>query len=306
VIKLHFHADCDGVVSAFFVSKELDRFCRYSLHPSLGATVELRGEAIALDISKVDARGKWNLVIDHHVSRRPGCFYSNPRSAGFEWPVSFLSYLLFGARKESWIAAIGVVGDWCADRVPAGFWDVVKEEYPELVPEVDNRVLTHHKIGEMILMLESVISVERSKGALYALEALKSARGWRQFYEGKGKARKLKKTKAVVLGELDRVFGNEQVTPGYALLRFSSPYRIKSLVAGRAKDEYPDRMVVVAQDEEDKVRLSFRNADALDRLVPELTKGIGEGGGHPRASGGWVWKDKWDVFEARLKKLGKS
>jgi hypothetical protein len=304
VIKLHFHADCDGIVSAFFVSKELDRLhVPYSLHPSLGSYADFRGRNnIALDLSNVKG-GKWNLSIDHHVSDRAPLFYANPRNAGFEWPVSFITYALFGDAAESWVAAIGVLGDWCSDKVPARFWDVVRSHHPELVPEVDNKTLIRDKLGDMVLMLESVISLERSGGALYALEALKSAKSWKHLLEGKGKAGKLKKAKAEVLGEVGRIFGSEIVTPAYMLLRFSSPHRIKSLVAGRAKDEYPDRMVVIAQDEGNKVRLSFRNADGLDKLVKELTEGIGEGGGHPRASGGWVQSDKWDVFEKRLKRL---
>lgn len=305
MLKLHFHADCDGIVSGFFFSKELERLhVPYSLHPSLGSYVEFKGKNnVSLDLSQIKTENKWNFAIDHHVSERPGAFYANPRNSGFTWPVSFLCYTLFGDRADSWVAAIGVLGDWSSDLVPPQFWEIVREQYPSLVPKVDNKVLIKDKLGEMVLMVESIVSVERSKGVTKAFEALKSAKSWKEFAAGKGKAAPLKTAKKTVFEELDKIFGNEIVTPNYMLLRFSSDHRIKSLVAGRAKDEYPNKMIVIAQDEGNKVRLGFRNGTNLDVLAKKLTKDIGDGGGHPVASGGWIRRDKWDVFERRLKSL---
>lgn len=305
MLKLHFHADCDGIVSAFFFSRELDRLhVPYSLHPSLGSYADLRGKGnVSLDLSQIKAENKWNLAVDHHVSVRPGTFYSNPRNSGFTWPVSFVSYALFGDREESWVAAIGILGDWSVDLVPPRFWEVVHAQHPGLVSKVDNKALIHGKLGDMVLMVESMVSKERSKGVLKALEALKSAKNWKAFAAGKGKAKELEKARSEMLKEIDRIFGKEIVTPNYMLLRFTSKHRIKSLVAGRAKDEHPKKMVVIAQDEGDKIRLGFRNGTNLDVLAKKLTEGIGDGGGHPAASGGWIRRDKWELFEQRLKRF---
>ncbi len=302
MIKLHFHADSDGVVSAFFVSKELDRLnLEYSLHPSLGAYVEFTGKNnISLDISNVKSSEKINLVIDHHISDKLNLFYSNPRQSGFEWPVSFTTYALFGEKKLAWVSAIGVVADWCVDRVPKQFWEIVKDEVPELIPKVDQIYLANHLLGEMALMIDCAISKYRAKGALLALEVLKSSKTYKEILNGKGKAAQLKKIKKEILNEVESIFGNEIITDKLILLKFKSNHKIKSLVAAWAKSKYPDRMIIIAQEERDTVRLSFRHGDDLNNLIKELTKGIGDGGGHPQASGGFVKKKYWETFTERL------
>ena len=304
VIKIHFHADSDGIVSAFFVSGELERLnTKYSLHPSLGSSIKLEGtNNVALDISNVIGT-KGNFSIDHHVSERPGFFYANPRNSGFEWPVSFTTYSLFGDEVQSWISAVGVVADWGAEKVPKRFWEVVSKHYPELVPTVNQKKLVHHKLGDMARMIDSAVTIDRSKGALLALDALKHAKTWKGFLAGRGRAKRLKKSQTTVAKEVDRIFGRELVTKKFMLLKYSSKHRIKSMVAGRAKDLYPRKMIIIAQDDGERVRLSFRNGTDLNTLVKKLTRGIGDGGGHPQASGGWINCGDWDTFKNRLFKL---
>ncbi len=298
---MHFHSDCDGVVSAYFVTGELDRLgVKYSLHPSLGASVSLPGRFnISLDLSNVQASDRFNLSVDHHPTDRYGLFHANPFFSGFEWPVSFTTYALFGSVEESWIAAIGVVADWTAEKVPERFWEIVEREYPFLVNSRKQEKLVEGPIGEMALMIDSTIAVHRQEGAIYALDALKGLTP-EQMLEGRGKAKRMLKLKEKVLAEVESVFGNELVTDRFVLLRFSSKNRIKSLVAAWAKKRYPDRLVVIAQDEGEKIRLSFRNGTGLNTLAAELTNGIGYGGGHDRASGGMVYREKWEEFKKRL------
>ena len=302
MLHIHFHADCDGVVSAYFFVKELERLSiPYRLHPSLGASVKFtRGLNIGLDISDVKAEKKENLVIDHHITSRFNLFHVNPRFSGFEWPVSFLSYVLFGNESESWIAAVGVVADWCAEKVPKGFWEIVRSRYPSLVNSLKQEKLVKGPLGRMAFMIDSSIAVDRQDGAIYALEALRSAESPMEFLEGRGKAKRLKKLAEKIETEVEQVFGNELVTEKFVLLKFSSKYRIKSLVAARAREKYRKKLVVIAQEEGDKIRLSFRGGEGLDRLVKELTRGIGSGGGHEKASGGWVYREKWNEFRRRL------
>ena len=93
MIKLHFHADCEGIVSAYFFSGELERLgLEHKLYPSLGSSVSFHGKGnVSLDISGPETDSRWNLSLDHHVAERPPLLYGNPRNAGFEWPVSFLT-----------------------------------------------------------------------------------------------------------------------------------------------------------------------------------------------------------------------
>ena len=158
MIKLHFHADSDGVVSAYFVTKELDRLnVKYSLHPSLGAYVELVGkENISLDISTIKSNNIFNFSLDHHTSKRANNFYANPRNSGFEWPVCFFTYALFGDKRDAWVAATGITADWCAEKTPKDFWDILKSQSPELVPKVNQKVLIEDKLGEMALMIQLI------------------------------------------------------------------------------------------------------------------------------------------------------
>lgn len=301
MIKIHFHADCDGITSAFFVSRELDRLGKeYAFFPSLGSSVDLRGNGnISLDISSASGSGT-NLSIDHHVSDRPEFFYANARNAGFEWPVSFTTYALFGDADKAWISAIGVVADWGAEKVPRTFWDVVRSQWPSLAPEVDQKKLVRSKLGDMALMIDSLVALERSDGALKALKALKEAESWEDFISGKGLASELREAKATIDSKVSEVFGNEFINEDLVILRYASPHRIKSLVAAMAKDRYPNRLIVVAQDEDDTVRISLRHGERLNELIKKLTKDIGNGGGHPKASGGWVQTKNWPLFKKRL------
>jgi hypothetical protein len=302
VIKLHFHADSDGVVSAFFVSGELDRLgIKHKLIPSLGSSVNFEGDGnIFLDLSSPKGRGLMNFSIDHHVSEKLKFFYANPRLSGFEWPVSFTSYALFGAKELAWVSAVGVVADWGAEKVPAEFWKVVKESHPGMCGRVKQESLVKGRLGEMALMIDCTIARDRSSGAVYSLKALKEANSWSEFLAGKGKSGAMKKARAEIMQEVNKVFGAEIVKKEFVLLRFQSPHRIKSLVAAMAKERYKNKMIVIAQDEKDKVRLSFRQGRGLDKLAKELTYGIGEGGGHPEASGGHIRKKDWETFKTRL------
>lgn len=307
VLKLHFHADCDGITSAYFVSNELDRLkIKHSLHPSLSSEVEVKGKNnITLDLSSVKTDSIQNFSIDHHVSERLNLVYTNPRRSGFEWPVSFTTYALFGEIKDAWKSALAVVADWGAETVPRQFWETVKKRWPTLVPKIKQEVLVKSKLGEMALMIDCHVALYRSKGAMQALAALKEAKSPGSFLRGEGKARALKASKAKVLKEVKSIFGRDEVHKKFVLIRFQSKNRIKSLVAAFAKDKYPKKMIIIAQDEKDTIRLSFRHGDNLNVLVKTLTKDIGGGGGHPRASGGHVQKDQWDLFYSRLtKKFG--
>ena len=302
MIKLHFHADSDGVVSAFFVSKELDRLSiKYSLHPSLGAYVEMQGKHnVSLDISTIKSASIFNFSIDHHVADKAQHFYVNPRKSGFGWPVCFLTYAMFGDKTESWIAAVGIVADWCSERVPSDFWEIVKSQHPELVPEVNQQTLVDDKLGDMALMIDCTIAKHRSKGAKMALKALKDAKSYKTFFNGKGSAKELKENKAEILEEVNGMFGCEDVHKEFVLIEFDSPYRIKSLVAAMAKKRHPNKLLVIVQKDRDKMRLSFRQGDDLDKLVKTLTKDIGDGGGHPKASGGFVETKHYEKFKTRL------
>ena len=301
-MEIHFHADSDGVVSAYFLTRELERLgVSYKLCPSLGPSVEIEGKLnVALDLSQVKFKEKENLVIDHHITKKFEVFHINPRFSGFEWPVSFITYALFGDIREIWIAAIGIVGDWAAEKVPSKFWENMEALYPFLVNSRKQEELVKGPLGEMAFMIDSVIAVDRQDGAIYALKALKYAKDPKSFLSGEGRAKRLKKMAKKIKEEVETVFGNETVTENFVLLKFSSKYRIKSLVAARAKEKYPGKLIVVAQEEKDKIRLSFRGGKELDKLVKELTCGIGDGGGHEKASGGWIYKEKWREFKRRL------
>jgi|GEM_PF-5237656 len=303
--KLHFHADCDGITSAYFVSRELDRLnLSYDLYPSLGATVELKGtHNISLDISEVATNSPFNLSLDHHATPVFPLFHANPRRVGFEWPVCFSSYLLFGTPDKAWVAAIGVMADWCVEKVPHSFWSYVMDTWPDIVPAIDQQELINSPLHQMALMVDAAVSVNKQRGAIYALQALKETESPQAFLKGEGKAGKLMDFRERVKTEVEKIFGDEIVNEHYILLRFHSQFNVKSLVAGMAKDRYPNKLIVIAQNERDKVRFSLRGATGLDRLAKELTEGIGGGGGHPEASGGWVHHWKWDEFQKRLNQL---
>jgi len=302
--KLHFHADCDGITSAYFVSRELDRLnFQYDLYPSLGASVELKGDGnICLDISDVKTQSPKNFSLDHHMTDIYPLIHANFRRVGFEWPVSFDSYLLFGSPETSWIAAVGVAADWCADKVPPRFWDTVREQWPQL--EIPNRIeqlpLIRGPIGRMANMIDASVAVNKQSGAVYALRALRESETPDDFLRGKGKAEKLVALREKILKEVRQVLEKEEVHSRYVLIRFNSPYNIKSLVAGHSKERHPGKIIVIAQNERDKVRISLRGGDHLNTLIQELTEGIGDGGGHPQASGGWIHHWHWDKFKARL------
>ncbi|MBR9681643.1 MAG: hypothetical protein GOV00_02460 [Candidatus Altiarchaeota archaeon] len=304
--KLHFHADCDGITSAYFVSRELDRLnFQYALYPSLGASVELKGSNnICLDISDVKTQSPLNFSLDHHITEKYPLFHANFRQVGFEWPVSFDSYLLFGDLSLAWVAAIGIAADWCAQKVPVKFWDTVREQWPQLkIPKkIEQLPLIKGPIGRMANMIDASVAVNKQSGAIYALRALQESETPDDFLEGKGKAEKLVTLREKILKEVATILDKEEVFDECVFLRFNSPYNIKSLVAGHAKERNPGKVIIIAQNERDKIRVSFRGGDHLDVLVKELTEGIGGGGGHPQASGGWIHHWHWEKFRDRLNK----
>ncbi len=304
---VHFHNDADGCCSAAVVCRELSQF---TLHAHGNPAVEELGEGkqLVLDIGGLrpeQVEGKDVTVIDHHLTDKLPCTHINPRFLGKNFPASFATWLLFGKPETAWIAGAGVIGDKGVEQSRLLF-ELIQQDSPELVAkEIEQEAMFNSPLGKITQMLDSNSSVNGEKGGIDNVLALISLTP-KEILMGEGKAGKMKEAREKMGKEIGRVLEKEPEVRGrMVVLRYKSEHSVKSAIANELLTRYPDKVIVVAQ-ENGGVRASLRGEGVnLAELAKKATDGIGSGGGHPEAAGLSVPAGEFErVLERMEKELG--
>lgn len=84
-------------------------------------------------------------------------------------------------------------------------------------------------------------------------------------------------------------------------------YSIMALVANRIFDLYPDKTVILYRKGEGKIKFTARSPNFdMGKILREAAKGLGTGGGHPRAAGAKIRERDLDKFLKRIRDLTSS
>jgi single-stranded DNA-specific DHH superfamily exonuclease len=298
-VKIIVHRDTDGVCSLAILLNFLERKKIKEEHEFLEAYIEkldTNKVMIFLDIS-LDNIFKFiteaTLVIDHHPYSKkiPRIAFYNPREQNPKVyiPASYLVYEVVSElddfRNIKWVAALGVVGDrghlnsqFCRD-----FIKEFDEEKLELATKYTfSAELVDHNEG-----LEKVLNIiKKSKDLDDFLNNSYLKYCYDEVQEEVIKSRKkIEKEGNVVFVEI------------------TTKYNVKSIIASKILDKYKNTIVVSYYFRENYCYISGRTNTNVDigkifKKVSQICDGVG--GGHEKAAGARINKDKIDLFKEEI------
>jgi len=333
--------DCDGVCSGTILNIVLREFCQCSpIQFSTEWSMSLNGKTLekifsckpkyvvisdvpGIDIdllAKLSEKTKV-LIVDHHVTHNyENVVYSNPRllDAGAYIPATYLAYKISKVlgvknKKINWIAAVGVLGDHGVENCEDLFLEL-KKEFPELVGSTElksDKLFENAKIGLLTKIIDSGRVVKADVGSNHVAKTLLEVDDYMDILEGRtASAKKLLGWYKIVEKEFDKLMEElkkKSVFIGNMIIfEFKSKLKLKSSLASAAANNYPDKILVITQDDGESCWISMRRGRNvkidLNKLIQSAIKNIpgSSGGGHPEAVGGSIPAKYKDVFIKNL------
>lgn len=247
------------------------------------------------------------MIIDHHIYEKnldsKEILHMNPRFRDKKAyiPTAFMVYRILekmskDVRPYSWIAAMGVIGDYAFEDCKE-LLDECEKEYPYLLEKhpLDS------KLSEGADMISYAVIMKGFKGAGEALKVLMKSLDYEEFSKNK----KLLKWK----GEMEREFDfivmearkEEYPEKGVIIYLIKTRFNITSLVATHFSESYPDMIIIVRKQTGDMWKLCLRNQSGrvnLGKIAKKAVNGIGSGGGHEKAAG--VLTTDWEKFKKKF------
>lgn len=253
------------------------------------------------------------IVIDHHplVAFPKKVVYLNPRKydENDERPTTYWAYKISEGPK--WIAAMGIVGDWC---IPEFIKDL-EQEYSDLFPKKFSHpgdIFFNSKFGDLIKIVSFAIKgptteVRKAISILLKIESPyeilnKTTSNGKYIHkraenilEEYGKAMK----EAMKIKSKDNVF-----VYTYA----SSKSSFTSIFSNEIVYKYPNKFIIIAREAKEEIKISLRSAkyNVLDILKKALTEIQGHGGGHPHSCGCNIMKKDFNEFVSKIRELTKD
>ncbi len=218
-------------------------------------------------------------------------------------PASCIIWRLLGemgndSEPYSWIAGIGVIGDYgpkeCMDVIKS-----VRRQNPELVKgEIMKCSLSNGSD-----MISASITVRGLKGADYSLKLLRKSESFYDFVSDDN----LIEWNGILQSEVARLADdfrkNKEIDEKKKLIFYEikSDLSISSIISTVVSEMYSTHVIVIYKKWNDSFKVSMRCQDGhvdVGELGKKCSEGIGTGGGHRKAAGAFINSD-WDTFRKR-------
>jgi len=247
------------------------------------------------------------MIIDHHIYEKnldsKEILHMNPRFKDKKAyiPTTCMLYRILekmdkDVKSHSWIAAMGVIGDYAFEDCKE-LLDECEKEYPYLLKKhpLDS------KLSKGADMISYAVIMRGFKGAGEALKVLMKSLDYEEFSKNK----KLLKWKVEMEREFDFILmearKEEYPEKGVMIYLIKTRFNITSLVATHFSESFPDMIIIVRKQTGDMWKLCLRNQSGrvnLGKVAKKAVKGIGSGGGHEKAAG--VLTTDWEKFKKRF------
>jgi single-stranded DNA-specific DHH superfamily exonuclease len=233
-----------------------------------------------------------SLIIDHHIfEERPAVPFYNPREADKSAyiPASYLVWEVCSKLEDmedmKWVAAVGVLGDR---------GELNSELCREFVGQFENK----EELGKTADYIFSVDLVEGTKGDIKMIEELLSAKGPKDIMENPY----FRFCYQEVQNELASAIKVIEKDGIFRFIEVNSRYNIKSIIASQILEK-EEGVVVAAYSGGDDYKITLRtntnlNLGAIAKAAAESVGGTG--GGHEKAAGAKVAKEKLSAFKEEL------
>jgi len=294
-VKIVSHKDTDGICSLAillnFLNKRKIKYS-YELTEVPIEKLEIKKVMIFLDINLDNAlkfASEKTLIIDHHqFDKKPKIPFYNPREKD---PKSYIpaSYLVYEVCSEledmeetKWIAAVGVIGDK---------GDENSEFCRKFVEDFENR-------KELDLISDYIFSatlVEHDK-EYKILDILLNAKSSKEVVQNPY----LKECYNIIQNEISKSNNKIEREGNIIFVEVISPYNIKSIIATQILEKNKDAIVVAYSIFKDSYNISIRTNTEINlgEIVKKVAKVCGgDGGGHRKAAGARIKRDKIEIFK---------
>ena len=321
---IFFDDDADGLSSFLLIRKFLDKGKGVAvkhniLDDSYLKSIEYYNPDLILVLDKhgisqdfVDKVNNPILWIDHHpIEEVKGVKHFNPKyfDPKDNRPTSYWCYEI--TKENLWIAAIGIVADWCLEHHQEFIKTYKGLSNPEFNDPPD--VLFNTKLGLLAKLFTFILTgkTQDSKKCINILTKINdpyeilertTPRGkylWKRF-------EKLNKEYERILNDASKnslIYKNILV---YTYYIKDASYT--GVLANELIYKHPDKVIIIAREKEDKMRLSIRsnykNGVILQPIIKKAFENLrGYGGGHDHACGGEINKEDFKEFIDRIEHL---
>lgn len=328
-ISIIYHKDSDGISSGVLITKFLEEndksISTVSVNnlPGIGVGEDLIESAISsenliildLPIGQIDKIDKVKenvskvIAIDHHPSKKEGIETYNPRSINpnLYIPASYLCYRITKNKSFKWLAGVGIIGDKALryeNEEIKNFMKELKKEHPNLLKGISQKEAERSTLGFISKMIDATRAVKGVEGLNQAFQIIKSANNpqdittspllnYLNYYE-----KELEEEK----------FRFEQESEYYSesdsfLYEVRSRINLTSTLSSILSEENSGKGIfIISRNKELKISARCEAGRInVGKLLEDLTKGIGRGGGHENAAGGMVRNKHKERFLNKLR-----
>lgn len=294
-VKIISHNDVDGICSLAIMLNFLKKRGIIEEHKITKVPIEKleKGKTmIFLDINTDNALkfvSENTLIIDHHqFSKKPEIPFYNPMETDEKSyiPASYLVYdvcsEIENMEEVKWIAAVGVIGD-------------KGDENSELCRNFVNSFENKEELGLISDYIFSTTLVKHEEGYEEILKILLEAESTGEIVQEPY----LRECYDVIQNEILKSRNKIEREGNIIFVEVVSPYNIKSIIASQILEKNKNVVVVTYSEFEDSYNISTRTNTEINlgEIVKKVAKVCrGDGGGHRKAAGAKIGKDKLGIF----------
>ncbi|HVY01850.1 MAG TPA: DHHA1 domain-containing protein [Candidatus Nanoarchaeia archaeon] len=309
------HTDCDGIASARVVDIALQPdevfFVDYKdlNQDFLNKITKENFESVVItdlffkskdDLKELSKKSKV-LIIDHHSPdvdlNSENIVHLNSQGHC----AAMIAYELFSKvtnlKGLDWLVACACAADWLVVN-DAEFLTEVYMKYGDKFEIIDGELRKTGQIWQW--------SSDISSGLAY-FRGLNLKEGYKEIGNNPGDFGNFARAVKLVNQEIDefrKKFQKEkkEIPNGY-FFELNPKYEIKGMLISELSSLEKNKTLIFATPSKDKILLSSRRQDGLvdlNKFMFEATEGIGSGGGHKRAAGGFVKIENYSEFKKRI------
>lgn len=233
--------------------------------------------------------------IDHHpLQKRNKVKYFNSRvgSPDKNFPVSYICYIAL--KNHLWIGMMGAVSDYYLPE----FKDEFSKKYPDLLPKditTVGQALYETRLGELIRYLSFSLKAPmyKVKQNVSKLLKMEDPHEIEELYD-KEVIEKYNKLKTSAL--------KKKAEGKFFIYKYEGKLSFIGELANELIHLFPDKIVIVARENEGEIKASLRTRDYDLSKISEIALSVdGEGGGHEKACGAKMKAKEWEKFLNILK-----
>lgn len=252
------------------------------------------------------------LWLDHHEVQKPQgdhVFYYNPRRKddADNRSTTYWAWKALGRPQDLWIAAVGNISDWQVTDVAEAFC----KQYPELLPPVKaapEALFGDHEFGRLTRIIQFNLKGDSSdvRTAIKILSRIESPQELLDHTSPRAKL--LYKRYQTVEKQYQKMLSEARKSAGESKLLYHLYQKLEtsllSEVSNQLVFEYPQKIIFVAREHNNEVKLSIRSATVpVVEAVKKAMEGVrGNAGGHTHACGGNIKADDFPRFFETFKK----